>query len=92
MQVTMTVQHSGVFIAASQAIASFGHWCANVIVDLSIRYTVTGLAVCLHSLIVTLLHGMMVVPFESVRVSSCNRKLFTHFGEAGAAIFTIEQV
>ena len=50
----------------------------------------TGLALCIRPLIVTLIRMMM--RFESFRAFSCDQKLFPHFSETGAAIFTIEQV
>jgi hypothetical protein len=56
----------------------------------SIRRAATGLALCVRPLIVTLIRMMM--RFESFSAFSCDQKLFPHFSEAGAAIFTIEQV
>jgi hypothetical protein len=70
-----------------------GHCYAGEIAGLgaaSIRRAATGLALCVRPLIVTLIRMMM--RFESFRAFSCDQKLFPHFSEAGAAIFTIEQV
>ena len=57
----------------------------------SIRHAATGLALCVRPLIVTLIRKMMM-RFGSFRALSYDQKLFPHFSEAGAAIFTIEHV
>jgi hypothetical protein len=57
----------------------------------SIRRAGTGLALCVRPLIVTLIRKMMM-RFGSFRALSYDQKLFPHFSEAGAAIFTIEHV
>jgi hypothetical protein len=55
------------------------------------RHAATSLALCVRPLIVTLIRKMMM-RFGSFRALSCDQKLFPHFSEAGAAIFTIEHV
>jgi hypothetical protein len=56
-----------------------------------IRSAVTGFAECVRPVDVTLIRWMMI-RFSSVGAFSCDQQLFPHFSEAGAAIFTIEQV
>lgn len=55
------------------------------------RHAATGLALGVRPLIVLLMRRM-IIRFVSFRAFSCDQKLFPHFSEAGAAIFTIEQV
>ncbi|WP_445217846.1 hypothetical protein ACKWRH_38825 [Bradyrhizobium sp. Pa8] len=55
------------------------------------RHAATGLALCVRPLIVTLIRKMMM-RLGSFRALSYDQKLFPHFSEAGAAIFTIEHV
>ncbi|BAC52777.1 bll7512 [Bradyrhizobium diazoefficiens USDA 110] len=71
-----------------------GHCYAGEIAGLgaaSSRHAATGLALYVRPLIVTLVRRM-IMRFESFRAFSCDQQLFPHFSEAGAAIFTIEQV
>jgi hypothetical protein len=71
-----------------------GHRYAGEIAGLgaaSIRRAATGLALCVRPLIVTLIRSLMM-HFASFGAFSRDQKLFPHFSEAGAAIFTIEQV
>ena len=55
------------------------------------RQAETGLAMCVRPLIVNLIRRMMM-RFESFGAFSRDQKLFAHFSETGATIFTIEQV
>lgn len=55
------------------------------------RRAAAGLAVRLRLVLVTLIRRM-TIGIESFEALSCDQKLFAHFSETGAAIFTIEQV
>ena len=55
------------------------------------RHAATGLAVCVRPIIVTLIRRMIIC-VESFGTFSSDQKLFPHFSETGAAIFTIEQL
>ena len=55
------------------------------------RRAVTGFAKCVHPVVVTPI-GRMMIRVQSFAAFSCDQKLFSHFSETGAAIFTIEQL
>ncbi|MGY4629482.1 hypothetical protein ACVWY3_007238 [Bradyrhizobium sp. USDA 4486] len=55
------------------------------------RPVAAGPVVRRHLILVTLIRRM-TISIESLEAFCCDQKLFAHFSETGAAIFTIEQV